>query len=306
MCGNLGEDYEDEDDCDRPRWKSFPELEGSEIRSLCSCGQNVGVITEAGDIFTWGANNFGQVGIAPEDEDEAAHVCSPCKLPQLRSGLLRNGPPRQPAQLAVGRGHMACVTTTGELFTWGCNDHGQLGRDSSYKSTRQRDQNAFSAAPGHALDASYRATQVACGSDWTCVVLEEEGVFHAQTGRSMLLSFGRNDKGQCGHGHSSQRADMAFVKLSGVVRTLACGEGHTICVCWGDEVYAWGANECGQLGIGIQGGEHGHLAGLVSASGIGEDWIAEPCRVESLCGRRCVMVAAGLFHSAALVSSRVT
>lgn len=57
-----------------------------------------------------------------------------------------------------------------------------------------------------------------------------------------------------------------------------------VCACAGGDVYAWGANEHGQLGVGV-----------CSA------YRSEPCEVVGgLCGGGVMAISCGLFHSAAV------
>ena len=83
-----------------------------------------GVDTD-GKAWCWGANEFGELGIPPED---SPFPCSsrPCSLsPVAVSGGLR-------FQHVVAGGQFTCGITTGdEVFCWGRNDIGQLGTGSS-------------------------------------------------------------------------------------------------------------------------------------------------------------------------------
>ena len=66
---------------------------------------------------------------------------------------------------------------------------------------------------------------------------------------------------------------------------VVCGRAHTLCVTATSQVYAWGANDCGQLGIGS----------------------TKPCSspklVEGLWAIPVRQLAAGDSHSAALTSN---
>jgi alpha-tubulin suppressor-like RCC1 family protein len=80
-----------------------------------SIGRNysAGCVTAAGTLFTWGRNNYGQLGL-----NDTTNRSSPVQV-----GALTNW-----AQLSVGgRGHIACAKTDRTLFTWGHNNYGQLG-----------------------------------------------------------------------------------------------------------------------------------------------------------------------------------
>ncbi|XP_014665982.1 PREDICTED: protein RCC2-like [Priapulus caudatus] len=70
----------------------------------------------------------------------------------------------------------------------------------------------------------------------------------------VAMSWGRNDKGQLGHGHAN-RVDVpqrieALAEIN--VVDAACGRNHTLCLTDRGEVYGMGENKMGQLGIGNQ------------------------------------------------------
>ncbi|MEW5307892.1 MAG: hypothetical protein WDW38_007738 [Sanguina aurantia] len=77
---------------------------------------------------------------------------------------------------------------------------------------------------------------------------------HAMAGDSegRLFTWGRNDKGQLGHGDLLQRNVPTIVEgLKGkFITTAAGGKGHTVVVTQDGESYSWGTNIMGQLGVG--------------------------------------------------------
>lgn len=68
------------------------------------------------------------------------------------------------------------------------------------------------------------------------------------------MTWGRNDKGQLGHGDLVTRPSPTVVKaLEGYkIVNAACGKGHTLFLTDTGAVYACGENKMGQLGIGNQ------------------------------------------------------
>eukprot|EP00058_Branchiostoma_floridae_P028484 XP_002613975.1 hypothetical protein BRAFLDRAFT_67459 [Branchiostoma floridae] len=66
------------------------------------------------------------------------------------------------------------------------------------------------------------------------------------------MSWGRNDKGQLGHG-DTKRVDVPTVieSLAGFnIVEAACGRNHTLCLTDDGKVFAFGENKMGQLGLG--------------------------------------------------------
>lgn len=74
------------------------------------------------------------------------------------------------------------------------------------------------------------------------------------TSDGKAMTWGRNDKGQLGHGDLVTRAAPTLVKgLEGhKIVTAACGKGHTLFLTDTGVVYACGENKMGQLGLGNQ------------------------------------------------------
>ncbi|XP_053256958.1 protein RCC2 isoform X3 [Podarcis raffonei] len=74
------------------------------------------------------------------------------------------------------------------------------------------------------------------------------------TTEGKLWSWGRNDKGQLGHGDTKRvDAPKAIEVLSSeTVVSAACGRNHTLALTESGSVFAFGENKMGQLGLGNQ------------------------------------------------------
>ncbi len=137
------------------------------------------------------------------------------------------------SSLACGQYHTVIVTNKGEVFSCGKNDYGQLGTDSN-ESIR------IPARVTGPLDREHILT-VRCGYYHTLVLSRS----------SRVLAFGRNDYGQCGLGHTTQRVYGAQPILeleSKTILRIAAGCYHSICVSESGIVYVFGRNNHGQLG----------------------------------------------------------
>ncbi|CAM9345104.1 unnamed protein product [Chrysoparadoxa australica] len=83
---------------------------------------------EAPTVWTFGANDFGQLGV--KEEEEAALLPSkvPKQLPRAIRAIRAISPNSLTAtKVSCGGMHTAAVSPGGELFTWGRCDSGQLG-----------------------------------------------------------------------------------------------------------------------------------------------------------------------------------
>ena len=83
-------------------------------RISCSDTHMLAVVDD-GALFSWGGNRFGQLGHGGRSND----CFKPRRVDKLRRHLVQG--------IAAGPSHSVCFTSSGEIFAWGCNKHGQLG-----------------------------------------------------------------------------------------------------------------------------------------------------------------------------------
>lgn len=177
-------------------------------------------ITDGGLAYSWGYNDRGQLG----------HGTTTSKIhtPTLIEALQE--------QCAITAGvsyhHSAVVTDDGSLYTFGMNDCGQLGIDSlQHQSIPQ---------PVAGLEGT-EVKSVACGLYHTVVC----------TSIGEVYSFGKNDYGQLGIGHNRPSKSPAFVLIpSENAVDVSCGYYHCVVVTASGNVFSFGRNDYGQLGIG--------------------------------------------------------
>ena len=70
-----------------------------------------------------------------------------------------------------------------------------------------------------------------------------------------IYSYGANESGQLGLGHTYDRSilsDINFGKVGSISNyvNIDCGWAHTIALTLDNKLYVWGRNACGQLGLG--------------------------------------------------------
>ena len=97
--------------------------------AMVSCGHNfTACVTNVGEIWTWGEGGSGQLGIGK--------ILTKCNTPQLACGIELTEDNLGFSSVTCGWGHcMAVSQTTGQLYTWGLNSHGQLGLGDIQKRT---------------------------------------------------------------------------------------------------------------------------------------------------------------------------
>jgi len=195
-------------------------------------------LTTARDVFTWGSNQYGQLGHG----DPGTYSLIP-KQVRVMSGL-------DVKQLAAGENHSCVLTSFGDIYTWGRGDYGQLGHGNLLSKD----------APTllQALDQRTQASWLSVGADFMMAV----------TYSGTVYSWGRNHFGQLGHGvkndHISRTQRLPddicspqilefFSPPSGdkiLLASIVCGNHHVLAISERrDTLYAWGRGEHGQLGL---------------------------------------------------------
>jgi alpha-tubulin suppressor-like RCC1 family protein len=179
-------------------------------------------VASDGSAWCWGANQFGELGIPPED---SPFPCSsrPCALrPVAVSGGLRFRQVDAGAQFTCG------LTTGDEVFCWGRNDAGQLGIGSTAP---------YSPSPREVAGGrTYRQVRAGLGA-MACAISTARDAF----------CWGAGD---LGNGASGTRRSP--VKVSGGLDwlQLAVGAGYVCGISTVNEAWCWGRNGRGQLGNG--------------------------------------------------------
>ncbi len=152
------------------------------------------------------------------------------------------------ARVELGPEHgCARVRATREMFCWGRGDRGQLGDGASRSSaTPVRVGLGGAGALGrHCVGGEGPLVSrdgVIASSPWpgfACAVIG-----------GAVECWGANDSGQLGDGTREDRAApvRALLPATASVIALACGGAH-VCAATREQLYCWGSNERGQLGV---------------------------------------------------------
>ncbi|CAH1803231.1 unnamed protein product, partial [Owenia fusiformis] len=155
----------------------------------------------------------------------------------------------------------------GEVYSWGHNGYCQLGNGSTNQCT----------TPTHVTTnlQGKVVVQVACGSHHSLALTSEGEVF----------AWGQNNCGQVGSGSTTNqpapRKVTACLGGKKAVR-IACGQTSSMCVLENGDVYGWGYNGNGQLGLGNNVNQ------------------PNPVKVQGLTGVFIISVVCGYAHTMAL------
>ncbi|KAM4636375.1 putative E3 ubiquitin-protein ligase HERC4 isoform 2-T3 [Discoglossus pictus] len=208
-------------------------------------------------MLCWGNASFGQLGLGGIDEEI---VIEPRRCDFFQNKNIRD--------VGCGSRHTVFVLDDGTVYTCGCNDLGQLGHDKGRKRPEQVG----------ALDAQI-IVAVSCGESHT-LALNDKGQVYA---------WGLATDGQIGIPGIEEyiRVPRNIKSLSDIqIVQVACGHHHSLALSKESEVYAWGQNRYGQLGLGYE---------LKKES--------TPRQIKSLSGIPFYQIAAGGAHSFALTFS---
>ncbi|NLD60545.1 MAG: hypothetical protein GX647_12950 [Clostridiales bacterium] len=171
-------------------------------------------IDARGGVWAWGRSDYGQLGAGEEEKLE-----EPAKLKEI-------GPVKQ---IAAGDYHTLFVTADGDLYGAGCSyDFNQLG-NGTYENASE---------PTYIMGGVERAW---AGRDISAALLTD----------GTLWTWGANEEGELGLGHTEKVEAPTQVKIEGVV-DVAVGKRFMAALTEDGSVWTWGSNEYGQLGLGEQ------------------------------------------------------
>ena len=257
---------------------------GADNIQVAAGGTFSAVLKASGEVFTFGTNSAGQLGIGssvcglgtPNCRDLSEDRNQPVQVTALGENTV---------QLALSEWHAFALKQDGTAYSWGMNQWGQLGIGE--------------------CTAGYNDSDPACsGTDKTSPVeitgLGSDNVYIAASGQGgmalksngRLFNWGENGYNQLGDGTTTDRHLPAQLFSVGTnTAHVVGGYDHTLLLQSDGTVMAWGRNTAGQIGNGERGSTPQ----------------ATPIVVSALAGRpdlpwRSVQIAVGLQSSYAMLS----
>lgn len=251
-------------------------ISGINIIKWVSHGQHCLILSEEGDVYSWGKNGFGQLG---HNNREPVTGSKPPKkiegLPKCRN-------------IATGYAFSMAVTTDGKLYSWGAGENGRLGTNTMEDQLKPK-----------LIEINWKPKVISCGSTVSCAISEQghlyswghymynglnkaedtmkptilfpetlfeqveigPGGYHvlALTSYGDLWSWGHNDVGQLGRqaneftklNDDSEEYNLKpeLVLFDKKIQSINCGWGHSAILTFSGDIYVCGRNHSGQLGI---------------------------------------------------------
>ncbi|OQS07030.1 hypothetical protein THRCLA_00983 [Thraustotheca clavata] len=262
-----------------------------------------------GNVFVFGWNDKGQLGLSSNPKVVFKPVA-------LSPALFEK---RKVVQLAAGQDHSVALCSSGSVYTWGGNKHGQLGLGHYNNKI----------VPTQVSVITRRVTMIAAGPTYTVVLVETGSLFqwgqlHSKASTPLaaiatkvdirppvkfsfvttglefavalstsggVYTWGSGDVGQLGLGSEILQTSIpSLVSLSLTGSPIeaiqvSCGGRHVICRCE-KYVFGWGQNTKGQLGLGDTR----------------DRWL--PTRIRALDGLNIMSITTGNCSSAAVTTAK--
>ena len=182
------------------------------VATIVSGGKHTLCISTENTVFSFGFYNesFGDTKV-----DTALHM--DFKTPKMIPTL------KHIKSITAVEQHSVCLDNDGNVFTFGSNDHGQLG-----------------IIPNDNLDSTFipqkvnlpPCKEVSCGNGFT-ICLSNDG---------FAYSFGYNQYGQLGLGNKNNYNSPQLISSLKDVEFVECGGYHVFCKTLNNEKYCWGNN----------------------------------------------------------------
>ncbi|KAI4470567.1 regulator of chromosome condensation (rcc1) repeat [Holotrichia oblita] len=193
-----------------------------------------------GSLFVTGAGDFGQLGLGSDILEKTRFA-----LVSIKEEIV---------DVCAGGMHTVCLTKEGKVLTFGCNDEGALGRNTSDKEDSEFVPDLVE-LPGKVI-------QISAGDSHTAALLEDGKVYAWGTFRDSHGNMGLTPKG-------NEKFPYLILADHTVVK-IASGADHLVFLTNFGDIFTCGCAEQGQLGRTTERGSSRH-----ARSGAGKDQLAK-------------------------------
>lgn len=176
-------------------------------------------LSEDGDLFCWGSNSFGQLGVGTLEDS-----LTPVKVQFDSSTIITS--------FILSWDHACALDVSNAMYCWGSNDFAQLGDGTTVSRSRPVEP---------AIPLGTPAIEIFAEGWRTCALLAD----------GTLMCWGSNTVGEVGDGTTASRFIPTKVSLpsDSVVTDFSMQSSHSCVILNSNEIYCWGMN-VGRLGNG--------------------------------------------------------
>ncbi|XP_056151594.1 serine/threonine-protein kinase Nek9 [Lampris incognitus] len=232
MVGQLG--HGDQASYRQPR--RVEKLQGKAIRQV-ACGADFSAcVTDEDQMYMFGSDYYGCIGVESELGMEV-----------LEPVLLEFFEERPVCQVSCGDNHVVVLTQNGDIYSWGCGEHGRLGLDC---------EDDFSSPMQVEIPKGATISSVSCGSDGTFFLTEAGKVLACGNNEFNKLGLSQGISGLKNHpGEGCQgipyTTTLTLVKQLArfKIQVIAPGKTHTAAIDERGRLITFGCNKYGQLGV---------------------------------------------------------
>ena len=246
------------------------------FESVSAGGAHTLVLHEQGDVYSFGNNERGQLGV----ESDEANANYPVYV--ISASLSSD----KVVAVSAGNAHSLVLTANGFVYAWGDNLSGQLldstitrastpvlingltdisaiSAGSSFNIALKRDKsllgwgdNTYGQLGNDNFQSIFSLNTIATSENISAISAGQSHVL-ALTETGKVLSWGRNNMNQLGHSTEDLNSQPTLVRSTSGVSTLsnviqvAAGQSHSLALLENGTVMAWGSNQFGQLGVAV-------------------------------------------------------
>jgi alpha-tubulin suppressor-like RCC1 family protein len=178
-------------------------------------GRHALALKKDGTLWTWGNNDFGQIG-----NNILSNALSPVAII----------PTQKWKKIHAGFNHSVAIADDNTLWAWGDGSYGQLGRGNT--------------------SSSYVPVKIGTHSDWVDIAAYNHTLALKSDGS--LWAWGENLVGQLGLGHELPQLAPVQVGSSKDWKKTSAGHKHSAAIREDGSLWTWGGNTWGELGYAQQ------------------------------------------------------
>ncbi len=176
------------------------------------------ILKDNGEVYSFGNNSYGQLGLALDDDN----VYEPTLILEM---------PKNIKYISAGTNISLVLNENGQVYSWGLNEHGQLGLGDIIEQHK----------PALVLKMPADTIQISIG-DYHSLSLNIN---------NKVYSWGYNEYGQLGLGPYDEISIPTLVlEMPNNIVQISIGEFHTLALSNDGHIYSFGNNRYGQLGLG--------------------------------------------------------